>query len=409
MPISARSSLNVGLDALRANPLRALLSALGVVMGVGAMVSVLSMGDGVEAFARAQIEETTDLLGVAIVPATQADIDGQLVRREDILQFTRADARALDSAVAGEHKVALVASGAAMVTLDPAAPPRGFRVIGALATHFRDAKMTTVAGRTFVDGDTGVVVLNERAADAVARDSAAPRAAVGRALRLNGNTFTVIGVVSGGPQASALDAYVPVDEAAHAIPGSHAPTLALVAPRIEDVERIRGDAERWMAVRYGAKWKERASVNTNQSRVAQVASVILVFKLLMGAITGVSLLVGGIGIMNVLLASVAERTREIGVRKATGARNRDVLIQFLSESVVITGAGAAVGVGLGLGIAFLAAAVMRAKTKALVHAAITPATILIAAGLSVTIGIVFGLYPAVRAARLSPIEAIRHE
>jgi putative ABC transport system permease protein len=409
MPISPRSSFTVGLQALRANPLRTLLSTLGIVMGVGAMVSVLSMGDGVEAFARAQIEETTDLLGVAIVPATQADIDGQLVRREDILTFTREDARALDGAVPGEHKVALVTAGAVMVSLDAAAAPRGFRVIGGLATYFRDAKMTTVAGRTFADTDTAVTVLNERAASVVARDSEAPSKAVGRVLRMNGSTFTVIGVVSGGLQASALEAYVPVGDAARAIPGTRAPTLALVAPRIEDVERLRSEAEHWMAARYGAKWKDRATVNTNQSRVAQVASVILVFKLLMGAITGVSLLVGGIGIMNVLLASVAERTREIGVRKATGARNRDVLIQFLSESVVITGAGAAAGVGLGLSIAFLAAAVMRAKTKALVHAAITPATILIAAGLSVAIGIAFGLYPALRAARLSPIEAIRHE
>jgi len=148
MPISPRSSLTVGLQALRANPLRTLLSTLGVVMGVGAMVSVLSMGDGVEAFARAQIEETTDLLAVAIVPATQANIDGQLVRREDILTFTHEDARALDGAVPGEHRVALVTAGAVMVLLDTAAAPRGFRVIGSLATHFRDARMTTVAGRT---------------------------------------------------------------------------------------------------------------------------------------------------------------------------------------------------------------------------------------------------------------------
>jgi putative ABC transport system permease protein len=219
----------------------------------------------------------------------------------------------------------------------------------------------------------------------------------------------VIGVVSGGPQATALAAIVPVSDAARAIPGTRAPTLALVAPRIEDVDQFRGEAERWMAARYGAKWKDRAEVSTNQSRVDQVATVIRVFKLLMGAITGVSLLVGGIGIMNVLLAAVAERTREIGVRKATGARDRDVLIQFLSESVVITGAGATVGVALGLGIAFLAAAIMRAQTHATVHAAITPGTILVAAGLSVAIGIGFGLYPALRASRLSPIEAIRHE
>jgi putative ABC transport system permease protein len=123
----------------------------------------------------------------------------------------------------------------------------------------------------------------------------------------------------------------------------------------------------------------------------------------------VSLLVGGIGIMNVLLASVAERTREIGIRKATGARDRDILVQFLGESVAITGAGATLGVLLGLAIAFGAAAVMRMRTEAPVEAAVTPGTIIFAASASIVIGLAFGLYPALRAARLSPIDAIRHE
>ncbi len=410
MPISPRSSLSVGLDALRGNPLRTLLSTLGVVMGVGAMVSVLSMGDGVEAFARQQIEETTDLLGVEVAPSSNTLIDGQFVRRTDIIRFTGADARALAEAVNGEAKLKMLTMGASMVTLDPGAAPRGFGVMGTLATHFADAGMSVTAGRTYTDTDSAVVVLNDRAAGVVARDSLAPAKAVGLVVALGGAPHTVIGVVSGGRGGSApLSAFVPVDDAGRAIPGTRAPMIAVVAPTIDEVERIKGEVEAWMLARYGTTWKDRAAVSTNQARVKQVAAGMLIFKLLMGAITGVSLLVGGIGIMNVLLASVAERTREIGIRKATGARDRDILVQFLSESVAITSFGATIGVVLGLSIAFLTAAIMRAQTKAPVEAAITPTTILVAAGLSVAIGIGFGLYPALRASRLSPIDAIRHE
>lgn len=410
MPISPSSSLSVGLDALRGNPLRTLLSTLGVVMGVGAMVSVLSMGDGVEAFAREQIAKTTDLLGVSVSPSTSTRLDGQFVRRTDVIHFTGDDARALAGAVSGESKLQMMSMGASMVTLDSASGPRGFGVMGTLATYFADEEMTVMAGRTFADTDTGVVVLNERSAGLVAGDSLAPARAVGSTVVLNGFPHAVIGVVSGGRVGEAsLMAFVPVDDAARAVPGSRAPSITVVAPSIDQVERVRGEVEAWVASRYGPKWKDRATVSTNQARVKQIAQGMLIFKLLMGAITGVSLLVGGIGIMNVLLASVAERTREIGIRKATGARDRDILVQFLSESVAITSFGAAIGVALGLGIAFATAAIMRAQTKAPVEAAITPTTILVAAGLSVAIGIGFGLYPALRAARLSPIDAIRHE
>lgn len=410
MSISARSSLTVGLEALRANPLRTLLSTLGVVMGVAAMVSVLSIGDGVEAFAREQIEKTTDLLGISVAARTTTNVDGQFLRRPDAIQFTRADAASLFDAVQGETKTAMTTMGASLVQLDSAAAPRGFGMLGVLATHFTFAELPFIAGAPFADTDTAVVVLNARAAGVVARDSLAPAKALGATVVFNGNPHRVVGVVESGDNARApLTAFVPVDDASRAMAGLRAPNIIFAAPAIEDVDRMRKEAETWLASRYGEKWKERVEVETNQARVQQVATGMLVFKLLMGAITGVSLLVGGIGIMNVLLAAVAERTREIGIRKAMGARNRDILVQFLSESVTITSFGAAIGVALGLGIAFLTAWIMRVQTKAPVEAAVTPGTILVVAGLSVAIGLTFGLYPARRAAGLSPIDAIRHE
>jgi putative ABC transport system permease protein len=135
-----------------------------------------------------------------------------------------------------------------------------------------------------------------------------------------------------------------------------------------------------------------------------------VFKLFMGALTGISLLVGGIGIMNVLLASVTERTREIGVRKALGARRRDILVQFLAESVAISGAGSLLGVALGLSGAFAIVAGIRAQAQAIyLDATFSWSTVLSAAFSAIVVGLTFGTYPARRAARLSPIDAIRHE
>lgn len=410
MPMPTTSALTIGVSALTANPMRSVLSTLGVVMGVGAMVSVLSMGDGVAKFAQQQIAETTDLLGISVSPVSSATIDGQLVRRSDVVHFTAADAYALADAVHGESKLALVAVGAALVRTDTANAPRGFGVMGALQTHFRDADMAMVAGRAFADTDTAVVVLNEAAAGVVANDSTQPAAAIGQSITLNGGTHTVIGVVSGGRQGnSPLAAWVPIADVLRALPTATTPSITLVAERIELVDSVRKEAEVWAGSQYGTKWRERISVRTNQARVDQVNTGMKVFKLLMGAITGVSLLVGGVGIMNVLLAAVAERTREIGVRKATGARNRDIMLQFLAESVAITSFGGFLGVVLGLAIAFSVAAIMRSQTKALIFAAVEPTTVIFAATLSVAIGLAFGLYPALRAARLSPIDAIRHD
>jgi putative ABC transport system permease protein len=173
------------------------------------------------------------------------------------------------------------------------------------------------------------------------------------------------------------------------------------------VDGVRRATETWLG-RYG-NVNRRFVIQSSRSRAAQLRQGILAFKLVMGSITGISILVGGIGIMNILLASVAERTREIGIRKAVGARRRDVMAQFLAESVAISGVGSLIGVVLGLAGAFGITAAIRTLTEARLHAAFTWGTVLVAAVVAIVVGVVFGTYPARRAARLSPIDAIRHE
>lgn len=404
-----QNSLLAGVEALRANPLRTVLSTLGIVMGVGAMVSVLSLGDGVEAFARAELERTTDLLAVGVLPATSIQVDGQTVRRDSFPRFTVADASALAQEIPAVAAYELAERVAVLGFIPRDSQPRGFGVSAVEARVAARDSLRVLHGRWLADDDTAVVVLGERAAGVVAGDSTRPEAALGTRIRLSGAEHEVIGVVAQTAARTTLQAYVPVADSRRAAGPRSAPAIALTAARIEDVDSLFARTQAWAARRYGAEWRTQVTIVNRRDRAEQAATAMRVFKLLMAAITGVSLLVGGVGIMNVLLASVAERTREIGIRKATGARDRDILMQFLAESVSITSVGAGLGVLLGLGVAAAAAALMRMQTEADVHAAVTPGTISFAVIVSVLVGLVFGLYPALRAARLSPIDAIRHE
>ena len=401
-------SLRVGLASLAVNPLRTALSTLGIVVGTAALVAVLALGDGVERYVRRQIERTTDLQAIVVMPRTGYIVDGQRIPRSDYPVFTAADADTARDLLGPGGAAVLTVTGPALVAVpDSAARAALVTATGPGITVFQE--LDVAQGRFFSEAEAA----QPAAVAVVSYRLAAERGLqVGDSLRLGARAWAVIGVLAGDTDERVLLAFVPLALARDAlvpIGESPAPTLLAKAARVEDVDSARARLEGWLARRTGADWKDKVSIGTRAGRLAQIQQGMLVFKILMGAVTGISLLVGGIGIMNVLLASVAERTREIGIRKAAGARRRDILWQFLVESVAITGAGSAVGAAVGLAGAFAVTAVMRARTEALVYAAFTWGTIFVAAAAAVAVGIAFGMYPALRAARLSPIEAIRHE
>lgn len=395
-----RSSLTIGFSALGANPLRTLLSTLGVIIGVASLVAVLAMGDGLERFAREQLE-TTSIQMIEVAPKTSLTVDGVRVPGTNFPTFTLGHAESLAREVSGVAEARLMLAGSARFTArgnQRAAVVMGVAQIPAVPGP-------VASGRWFTSEELQegrrVAIVSSRLAQLIAGDS----------LVLEGHRWEIIGVLPDRPGDSVLRITAPASSAAGAMVPSEwprAPTLLLKASDVAEVEAVRSRVEQWLGAQ-DPGWPRGVTVTTNTARARQVRQGVMVFKLAMGAITGISLLVGGIGIMNVLLASVAERTREIGIRKATGARHRDILGQFLAESVAITAAGSIVGVLLGLGGAFGISAIIRAQTRATMYAGFSWGTVAIAVAASVTVGLVFGMYPALRAARLSPIDAIRHE
>lgn len=394
-------SLVVGFSALSANPLRTLLSTLGVIIGVASLVAVLSLGDGLEQFARRQIGETTSVQFIEVAPHTSLFVDGVRVPRAGFPVFSPADAERLFREVPGLSQVRLSLMGTGRLVLGETV--RGLIVVGTAGVpHAPDS---VGAGRWFTPQELAngerVAIVSPRLSELAGGDS----------LLLEGQVWRIIGRMSGRAGDSLLRLMVPIGRAEQAMVPSEvprAPTLLAKAARVEAVDSVRIRVEQWLAAQ-DTSWPANVRVSTNQARVQQARQAILVFKLAMGAITGISLLVGGIGIMNVLLASVAERTREIGVRRAAGARRRDILSQFLAESVAITAAGSLAGVALGVAGAFGVSALIRSQTQADMFAAFTWGTAAVGVIAAVTVGIAFGMYPALRAARLSPIDAIRHE
>jgi putative ABC transport system permease protein len=335
MAFQLLASIQSGIRSLRSNPLRTMLSTLGVVIGVASLVAILSIGDTLERFSREQIEQTTDFQTIQVSPVTMDVVDGVRIRRDTVVSLGPGDAAELSALLSGEADVGVMQTGSGWLELvgDTARHPVLISAVTASAQALGSTEM--LAGRFLQDSDS--LAIPEAAvisASLAGRLNTGTLSTVGRTVRFGAEEFRIVGILGGTRGAGTPRMFLPFSKRILALDPlvDRESTAMIRAGRIEDVEAIRLRVENWIQERYGSD-RELFRVSSSQARVDQTRRAMLVFKLALGAIAGISLLVGGIGIMNILLASVSERTREIGVRKATGARHRDVLMQFLAESV----------------------------------------------------------------------------
>ncbi|MEV4823593.1 ABC transporter permease [Micromonospora sp. NPDC049274] len=386
----------VALDALRANRLRSSLTMLGVIIGVASVVLLVAIGTGT----KQKVEQQVEGLGSNLLLVVPGKIE--VGTAPVVSPLTLKDVDAVSRVVGDPQRVAVtVASGA---TARAGARSDFTTVQGVLETTPTVFTRSLARGRyltgTDVDTSRRVAVLG----DSVARALFPDRDPLGQQVTLAGVRFRVIGVFAPLGQSLGVDrddeVHVPVTAAQRLWGTQRVDGIAVKAP---DRERIDELGERIVAELNRRHPDTEFSAVTQQQILGVLGDILGVLTGVLAAIAGISLLVGGVGVSNIMLVSVRERTREIGLRKAVGARPRDISVQFLLEAVLLTTIGGLTGMALGVGTALLVDALSP------IPAAITWWSLALAFGVSAAVGIIFGVVPAQRAGRLDPVVALRAE
>ena len=408
-------SFRIALTSLSANKLRSMLTMLGIIIGVAAVIAMLSIGRVAQASIQAQIESIgTNLLFVRPGSTQQGGVASAAGSAPTL---TQDDATALAS-VPGVVAVSPEVEGRGQVAY--LGQNANTSVIGVMpeyqTVHNFDLADGEFISEVNVLGRSSVVVLGSAVATNLFGSTSG---AVGQSIRISGQPYKVIGVLvsKGGSGFGSQDdrVLVPITTAQARLLGGGrfrgANSIGTITVQVASTDAIPStitSITQLLDERHNkTSGEEDFSIQNQQDTLNAVTQVTDVLTLFLGGIADISLLVGGIGIMNIMLVSVTERTREIGIRKAVGARRRDILLQFLMESGVLGVLGGAMGITLGWSIASLMGQVQLGTT------AITPVvgmdTVLLASLFSIAVGLFFGIYPASRAASLQPVEALRYE
>jgi len=386
----------VAIDALRANRLRSGLTMLGVVIGVAAVVVLVAIGTG----AKQEVERQVEGLGSNLLIVVPGRVD--FGSAPAVSRLSLSDVDAVTRIVGDRSRVAVTVSSGETVRAGTAS--RFTSVLGVLETtpqvFVRSLARGSYLTRSDVDTSRRVAVLGS----SVARTLFGERDPVGQQVSIAGVRFRVVGVFTPLGQSLGVDrddeVHIPVTTAHRLLGTNRVDGIAIKAP---DRDRIATLADRIVAELSRRHPDTEFSAVTQEQILGVLGDILGVLTGVLAAIAGISLLVGGVGVSNIMLVSVRERTREIGLRKAVGARPRDIGVQFLLEAVLLTTLGGVSGMVLGV----VAALVVGALSP--VPAAITWWSLALAFGVSAAVGIAFGVVPAQRAGRLDPVEALRSE
>ena len=395
-------------SALTANKVRSGLTMLGIVIGISSVIAMVALGNGAQQSIQSSIQSIGSNL-VIITPGATKSFGGPTAGRGSAQTLTVPDAEAIKATVSNISDVALDVSSRGQITAK--GTNTNTNVIGTSPSYANIRNVTIDEGVFLTDSNISsaskVAVIGPTTRDDL---FGVGSEGLGQTIKIKGVEFKVIGITKakGGSGFTNSDdiAYIPYTTAQHYMTGNQYLTEIDISAVSADVTtQVQTDTTALLLSRHNIKDATQADFSTlNQSDIiATASSVTGTFTALLAAVAGISLLVGGIGIMNMMLTTVTERTREIGLRKAIGAKRKDISMQFLMESVALTFIGGVIGVILGAGIAYAV------SSLGIIQAQVSVSSILLAFGVSAAIGIIFGWYPATRAAAMSPIDALRYE